>query len=191
VSGSRFAGDRRGNGTAVSLHGETATALLGTDYARGRWLVGFALSETRAEGGYAGEGGGACSGLPAEACAVAVRAGDGEVEASLTATIPYAALDVTDRLRLWGAAGHGAGDVTVRPAQGGSLSADTAWSMAAAGLRGDLLAPAAGSGTGPSLSLTSDALWVRTSSEKTRGLAASESDVRRLRGDVRYRRAGR
>ena len=181
VSGSRFAGDRRGNGTAVSLHGETATALLGTDYARGRWLVGFALSETRAEGGYAGEGGGDCSGLPAEACAVAVRAGDGEVEASLTATIPYAALDVTDRLRLWGAAGHGAGDVTVRPAQGGSLSADTAWSMAAAGLRGDLLAPAAGSGTGPSLSLTSDALWVRTSSEKTRGLAASESDVTRLR----------
>ena len=184
VSGSRFAGDRLGNGTAVSLHGETATALLGTDYARGRWLVGFALSETRAEGGYAGEGGSGgpdCSGLPAEACALAARAGDGEVEASLTATIPYAALDVTERLRLWGAAGHGAGDVTVRPAQGGSLSADTAWSMAAAGLRGDLLAPAAGSGTGPSLSLTSDALWVRTSSEKTRGLAASESDVTRLR----------
>ncbi|MDE0408577.1 MAG: hypothetical protein OXN81_12015, partial [Alphaproteobacteria bacterium] len=181
VSGARFAGDQRGSGSAVGLHGETATALLGTDYARGRWLVGFALSQTRAEGGYAGEGGADCSGLPAEACAVAARAGDGEVEASLTATIPYAALDVTERLRLWGAAGHGAGDVTVRPAQGGSLSADTAWSMAAAGLRGDLLAPAAGSGTGPSLSLTTDALWVRTSSEKARGLAASESDVTRLR----------
>ena len=180
VSGSRFAGDRLGNGTAVSLHGETATALLGTDYARGRWLVGFALSETRAEGGYAGEGGGDCSGLPAEACAVAARAGDGEVEASLTATIPYAALAVTDRLRLWGAAGQGAGDVTVKTGSGESLSADTAWSMAAAGLRGDLLAPSSG-GTGPLLSLTSDAMWVRTSSEKTHGLAASESDVSRLR----------
>ena len=180
VSGSRFAGDRRGNGTAVSLHGETATALLGTDYARGRWLVGFALSETRAEGGYAGEGGGDCSGLPAEACALAARAGDGEIAASLTATIPYAALAVTDRLRLWGAAGQGAGDVTVKTGSGESLSADTAWSMAAAGLRGDLLAPSSG-GTGPLLSLTSDAMWVRTSSEKTHGLAASESDVSRLR----------
>ena len=187
VSGSRFAGDpgsgSGAGGTAVSLHGETATALLGTDYARGRWLVGFALSETRAEGGYAGEGGSGgpdCSGLPAEACAVAARAGDGEIAASLTATVPYAALAVTDRLRLWGAAGQGAGDVTVKTGSGESLSADTAWSMAAAGLRGDLLAPSSG-GTGPLLSLTSDALWVRTSSEKTHGLAASESDVSRLR----------
>ncbi len=167
VSGAQFAGDQRGDGTAVGLHGETATALLGTDYARGRWLVGFALSQTQAEGGYAAIGGD-------------TQAGDGDVEASLTATIPYAALAVTDRLRLWGAAGQGAGAVTVRTGAGESLSADTAWSMAAAGLRGDLLAPPAG-GTGPSLALTSDAMWVRTSSEKANGLAASESDVSRLR----------
>ena len=196
VSGSRFAG----SDASVRLDGETGAALLGTDYARGRWLVGFALSQVRAEGGYAGEGGSDCSGLPASvpasACAVAARAGDGEVEASLTATIPYVALAVSERLRLWGAAGQGAGDVTVKTGSGGSYRADTAWSMAAAGLRGDLLAPAApgslsgagsgsgsgaGSGTGPALALTSDALWVRTSSEKTVDLAASESDVSRLR----------
>ena len=196
VSGSRFAGNQRGDGTAVHLSGETGAALLGTDYARGRWLVGFALSQVRAEGGYAGEGGSDCSGLPASvpasACAVAAQAGDGEVEASLTATIPYAALAVSERLRLWGAAGQGAGDVTVKTGSGGSYRADTAWSMAAAGLRGDLLAPPApgsgsgagsgsGSGIGPALALTSDALWVRTSSEKTGDLAASESDVSRLR----------
>ncbi len=196
VSGSRFAGNQRGDGTAVHLSGETGAALLGTDYARGRWLVGFALSQVRAEGGYASEGGSDCSGLPASvpasACAVAAQAGDGEVEASLTATIPYVALAVSDRLRLWGAAGQGAGDVTVKTGPGGSYRADTAWSMAAAGLRGDLLAPPApgpgsgagsgpGSGTGPALALTSDALWVRTSSEKTGDLAASESDVSRLR----------
>ena len=188
VSGSRFAG----RDASVRLDGETGAALLGTDYARGRWLVGFALSQVRAEGGYASEGGSDCSGLPASvpasACAVAARAGDGEVEASLTATIPYVALAVSERLRLWGAAGQGAGDVTVKTGPGGSYRADTAWSMAAAGLRGDLLAsPApgsrsgAGSGTGPALALTSDALWVRTSSEKTGDLAASESDVSRLR----------
>ena len=192
VSGSRFAG----SDASVRLDGETGAALLGTDYARGRWLVGFALSQVRAEGGYAGEGGSDCSGLPASvpasACAVAAQAGDGEVEASLTATIPYAALAVSERLRLWGAAGQGAGDVTVKTGSGGSYRADTAWSMAAAGLRGDLLAPPApgsgsgagsgsGSGIGPALALTSDALWVRTSSEKTGDLAASESDVSRLR----------
>ncbi len=173
VSGSQFAGNQRGDGTAVHLSGETSAALLGTDYAQGPWLVGFALSQSRAEGSYAAIGGD-----------VAAHASDGEVEASLTATIPYAALAVSERLKLWGAAGQGAGDVTVKTALGGSLSADTAWSMAAAGLRGDLLTPASdetGRTSGPSLALVSDALWVRTVSEKTRELAASESDVSRLR----------
>ena len=169
VSGSQFAGNQRGDGTAVHLSGETSAALLGTDYAQGPWLVGFALSQSRAEGSYAAIGGD-----------VAAHASDGEVEASLTATIPYAALAVSERLKLWGAAGQGSGDVTVKTALGGSLSADTAWSMAAAGLRGDLLAPSA-EGTGPSLALVSDALWVQTASERTRELAASESDVSRLR----------
>ncbi len=181
VSGSQFAGNHRGDpgsgsgagGTSVHLSGETSAALLGTDYAQGPWLVGFALSQSRAEGSYAAIGGD-----------VAAHASDGEVEASLTATIPYAALAVSERLKLWGAAGQGSGDVTVKTALGGSLSADTAWSMAAAGLRGDLLTPAsdeAGRTSGPSLALVSDALWVRTSSEKTRELTASESDVSRLR----------
>ena len=56
VSGSRFAG----SDASVRLDGETNAALLGTDYARGRWLVGFALSQSRAEGGYAGEGVSGC-----------------------------------------------------------------------------------------------------------------------------------
>ena len=180
VSGSQFAG----SDASVRLDGETSAALLGTDYARGKWLVGFALSQSRAEGGYAGEGVSGCSGLPEavpeSACAAAAQAGDGEVEASLTATIPYAALAVSERLKLWGAAGHGTGDVTVKTGPGGSYRADTAWSMAAAGLRGDLLASPV-EGSGPALALTSDALWVRTSSEKTSDLAASESDVSRLR----------
>ncbi|MDE0459926.1 MAG: hypothetical protein OXI15_21765 [Chromatiales bacterium] len=35
------------------------------------------------------------------------------MEASLTAAIPYAALQVSERLKLWGAAGYGAGEVTL------------------------------------------------------------------------------
>ncbi|MYB11975.1 MAG: autotransporter outer membrane beta-barrel domain-containing protein [Rhodospirillaceae bacterium] len=100
------------------------------------------------------------------------------MEASLTAAIPYGAWQASERLKLWGAAGYGSGEVTLKtPDQ--TLSADTSWLMAAAGMRGDLLVPPPGSG--PALALTSDALWARTSSDDTRELRATESDVTRLR----------
>ena len=173
-----------------SLDGEVTTGMLGADYARGRWLVGLALTQSTGEGEYRDtevaprpasqtcpEGMDAQTQAP---CEGVVRAGDGEVEASLTAAIPYASLRASERLKLWGAAGYGSGEVTLKTAMGGSYKSDTTWRMAAAGLRGDLLAPPE-SGSGPALALTSDALWARTSSEKTRDLAASESDATRLR----------
>ncbi len=170
-----------------SLDGAVTTGMLGADYARGRWLVGLALAQSAGEGDYRDTGvsprpdGQTCpDGVDSGLCGGAVRAGDGKVEASLTAAIPYAALQASERLKLWGAAGYGTGEVTLKTALGGSYSSDTSWSMAAAGLRGDLLAPPA-EGSGPALALTSDALWTRTSSEKTRDLAASDSDATRLR----------
>ena len=170
-----------------SLDGAVTTGMLGADYARGKWLVGLALAQSAGEGDYRDSDvsprpdGQTCpDGGDGPLCGDAVRAGDGKVEASLTAAIPYAALQASERLKLWGAAGYGTGEVTLKTAMGGSYRADTMWSMAAAGLRGDLLeAPAEGSG--PALALTSDALWTRTSSEKTRDLAASDSDTTRLR----------
>ncbi len=173
-----------------SLDGTVTTGMLGADYARGKWLVGLALAQSAGEGDYRDTdvaprpASQSCpadaEGADAELCRNAVRAGDGKVEASLTAAIPYAALQVSERLKLWGAAGYGSGEVTLKTALGGSYKADTSWSMAAAGLRGDLLAPPA-EGSGPALAVTSDALWTRSSSEKTRDLAASESDATRLR----------
>ena len=170
-----------------SLDGAVTTGMLGADYARGKWLVGLALAQSAGEGDYRDtevsprpDGQGCPDGADAELCSGAVRAGDGKVEASLTAAIPYAALQASERLKLWGAAGYGTGEVTLKTALGGSYSSDTSWSMAAAGLRGDLLAPPA-EGSGPALALTSDALWTRSSSEKTRDLAASDSDATRLR----------
>ena len=168
-----------------SLDGAVTTGMLGADYARGRWLIGLALAQSDGEGDYRDT-----KAMPRppeqvcsenrELCDGAVRTGDGKVAASVTAAIPYAALRVSERLKLWGAAGHGAGEVTLKTAMGGSYSADTSWRMAAAGLRGDLLgAPAQDSG--PALAVTSDALWARTSSDRTRDLAASDSDVSRLR----------
>ena len=171
----------------VSLSGDTMTALLGADYARGPWLLGMALAESEGKSSYADTSPpdaaafGVPTGVPGGLGGLSVRAGDGEVEGRLTAAIPYLALQASERVRLWSAMGQGSGAVTVTPALGGRFEAATSWTMMAAGLRGDLLAPDGHRGTGPALALTSDALWVRTSSEKTRDLAASESDVSRLR----------
>ena len=171
-----------------SLDGTATTAMLGADYARGRWLIGLALAQSEGEGDYRDTKAMPrppsqfCDEVEGETpalCEGAVRTGDGKVEASLTAALPYAALQVSERLKLWGAAGYGTGEVTLKTALGGRYGADTSWTMAAAGMRGELLeAPAEG---GPALAVTSDALWTRTSSEKTRDLAASRSDVTRLR----------
>ena len=183
---------------AFSLDGDATTAMLGADYARGTWLVGLALMQSAGEGGYADTDprphddsralaqicqAGDDQADPAarqKVCNGAVREGDGSVEASLTAAVPYAALQASERLKLWGALGYGAGEVTLKPAMGGNYKADIDWTMAAAGLRGDVIAPPT-EGNGPALAVTSDALWARTSSDKTRDLAASESDVTRLR----------
>ena len=180
-----FDGTERGDGTDITLDGTVTTGLLGADYARGTWLLGLVLAQSSAEGDYAAIGGGSpCPEVGGETpvlCDGGVRAGDGSIEASLTAAIPYAAWQASERLKLWGAAGHGTGEVTVKTAPGGRYSADTSWSMAAAGVRGDLLDAPIDGGGGPALAVTSDALWARTSSEKTRDLAASDSDVTRLR----------
>ena len=174
-----FDGAERGNGTDITLDGTVTTAMLGADYARGDWLFGLALTQSTGDGKYASSGDNPC-GEPRVLCDGAVRAGDGKVEAQLTAAVPYAAVQASERLELWGALGYGTGEVTLKTAMGGNYRADTDWRMAAAGLRGDVLAPPAESG-GPALALVSDALWARTASDRTRGLAASDSDVTRLR----------
>ena len=176
-----------GHEGSFSLDGEATTAMLGADYARGNWLVGTALMQSAGEGGYADTdvtpraASQTCpEGVEDVVCSGAVREGDGTVEASLTAAVPYAALEASERLKVWGAAGYGSGEVTLKPAMGGALESDITWTMAAAGARSALLRDP-GEGSGLALALTSDALWARTSSEKTHELAASDSDVTRLR----------
>ena len=176
-----------GGQDTLSLDGEVTTGLLGADYARGRWLVGLALARVEGEGGYRDGDAGSDAMSAEEAAAQSAMAG--KVESALTAAIPYASLRASERLKLWGAVGFGSGDVTLRTAPGSesgasggqTMKADTEWTMAAAGLRGDLLAPAAGSEGGPALALVTDALWARTASKKAAGLMASDADVTRLR----------
>ncbi len=179
-----------GHDGTFSLDGEATTVTLGADHARGRWLAGLALLRSSGDGSYRDDGTGSrdvsrtCAETDPEARAVpcdgAVREGDGTVEATLSAAVPYAALQASERIGLWGAIGTGTGEVTLRPETGGALSSDLSWSMAAAGLRGELL-DGTGHGSGPALAVVSDALWTRTRSERTHELAASGSVTSRLR----------
>ena len=181
-SGSSFDG-REGT---FSLDGDASTAMLGADYARDGWLLGLALLQSDGEGGYADSGTGpqGCpEGMEGEIpCDGAVRMGDGEVESTLTSVVPYGSLKASDRIGIWGAFGHGTGEVFLKPqtiASGDTLASDITWTMASAGMRGDLLQRQGENG--PALALTADALWARTESDGTRELAGSDSDATRLR----------
>ena len=68
---------------------------------------------------------------------VSARAGRDYKPARVDLRFPYAALQVSERLKLWGAAGHGAGEVTLKTMDPGSgagagesYKADTSWTMA-------------------------------------------------------------
>ena len=147
------------------LDGEVTTGLVGADYGRGRWLLGLIASHSRGQGSYRGSSA-------------------GTVSSTLTGVHPWARYALSDRLSVWGAAGYGQGTLTLDPEGEGAgkqaMQADLSFAMAAAGARGELLEPPGDDG-GPALALVSDAMFVRTESERTRGLAAASADVTRLR----------
>ena len=155
-----------------SLSGEVTGALLGADWTRERSTLGFMLSHVRGEGGYRG-------------------ADSGEVTSTLTGFYPYGRYLLGDRVTVWGAAGYGAGTLTLTPENDdgtprAAIRTDMDLMMAAVGLRGVLVkAPDDG---GPELAVKTDALGVRTASEAVRGsgdtggnLAPAQGDVTRLR----------
>ena len=159
-------GSFAGQDGALTLDGEVTTGLLGADYARAGWLAGLMLSHSAGNGSHG--------------------------DSSLTAATAYGSLTAAARLQLWGAAGVGTGGLTLvqrykplppPPPPATSLAekleTDIAWRMAAVGARGALLQPGAAGGL--ALALVSDALWTRTSSDRTAGLAAATAEVTRLR----------
>ena len=158
---------------SLTVDGEVTTALVGADWASdsgsgsgvGRWTAGLALGHSTGTGGWRGAN------------------GAGAIEAVLTGLYPYAGIDLTERLSVWAAAGHGAGEVTVTPEGESGLTADLSMAMGAAGVRSDVLRP--GEGNGLALAVKGDARFTRTSSDAVRGgdgnLAASEADAWLLR----------
>ena len=150
----------------LTVDGEVTSAMLGADWTRGRATAGLAVAHSRGEGSYRSPG------------------GDGEAESTLTGLYPYGRYALSERVSLWGVAGYGAGTLTLRPGEGSAIETGIALAMGALGLRGVLIeAPEAG---GVELSVKTDAMAVRTTSEAARGedggnMAAAQADVTRLR----------
>ena len=102
--------------------------MLGADFQRGAWTSGLVLAQSLAEGGYG--------------------AGSDTIEGSLTGIYPWLRHALNDRLEAWGVAGYGTGTLTLTPGPGPEMRTDLDLWMAAAGLRGVVLAPGSGSGAG-------------------------------------------
>ena len=150
---------------ALSLDGEVTSVMVGADWSRGPGTVGVLLSHSPGEVGYRSPG-----------CA-------GEVSSALTGVYPYGRYRVNGRVSVWGTAGYGTGGLTLKPEAARPIDADMDLAMAGAGVRGGLLAPTERGG--PTLALTSDGFFVRTTSEAVPGaLAAAEADVTRLRAGL-------
>ena len=162
----------------LMLDGEVVTGMLGADWTGGRWTAGLIVSHSTAEGGY--------SGAPDAGDA---GSGGNKVEATLTGLFPWARHALSERLEAWGAAGYGAGDLTVTPkapgtgGDGPAIHADLDLRMAAVGLRGTILD---GGADGLTLIGKTDAMAVQTASGRGRGtdggnLEPARATVTRLR----------
>ena len=164
ASVSRFSGQVQG----LSLSGESATGALGMDYERGRWLTGFAMTHSLGEGTAHGAGQSYLMG------------------SAVTTMLPYARLQFSERLSAWGLAGTGSGELTLdldgdAPER---YRADLSMTLAAMGVRGELVTPAEAGGF--ALALKADAFWVRTESDSVSApgvgnLAAARADASRVR----------
>ena len=153
----------------LTLSGESATGALGMDYERGALLAGFAMTHSLGAGTAHGAG---------ETYAMG---------SSVTTMLPYARFALTERISAWGLAGTGSGGLTLDldDAAAQRYRTDLSMTLAAAGVRGDLLTPTQGA-SGFALALKADAFWVRTESDalSTPGvgnLAAARADATRLR----------
>ena len=154
-----------GRAGALTLDGEVASAMLGGDFTRGRGTVGLVSAYSRGDGSYRSAN------------------GNGEVESALTGLYPWARWAMSERFSVWGVAGYGSGTLTLKPENDAEIETDMDLAMGALGGRGLLMkAPAEG---GLELSVKSDALLVRTSSDEVDGgeasLVASQARVTRLR----------
>ena len=155
----------------LGLTGETATGSLGFDYEHGRLLTGLAMTHSVGEG----------------------TAHDGQwryaMGSTVTTMLPFARLALSERLSAWAMAGTGSGSLTL-DLNGGvpqRYGTDLSMTLAATGVRGELVKPAEAGGF--ALALKADAFWVRTESDRVSAsgfgnLAAARGESSRMRAVV-------
>ena len=165
----------------LALDGAVTTGLIGADWTSvsgsgsgaGGWTAGLAIGRSTGSGDYS------IGNCTSGNCG-------GEVEATLTGLYPYAGTSLSERLSVWVAAGHGTGEMTMRPDGSAALSADLTMSMGAAGMRSEVLQPA--NGDGLALAVKGDARITRTSSEAVQtadgNLQAAEANVSLARAGI-------
>lgn len=148
-------------GDETSLDGKILTGTIGADTSFGRVTAGLALSLSDGEGGFNTPG-----------------TDQGSIRGTLATVSPYAKVDLSDRLLVWGLAGLGSGDVTVVTG-GVEHTSDTSVKLGAMGAKYSLVEQ--GPDGGMSLSWNTDALFVKVESERTLTMAATESSTSRVR----------
>ena len=103
----------------------------------------------------------------------------GSVKSTLTSLHPYASFTMNERVDVWAIAGCGTGDMTIDHDDCSLLKTDIAMTMAATGVRGQVMET--GRGDALDTSIRSDLLWLQATSDRTNRLAAAKADVTRLR----------
>ena len=148
----------------LSVHGEVATATVGFDTRRDRWLAGVAVSYSLGDGAY-----------------TQAQGGGGTLASSLANVSPFARFELNERTSLWGVFGHGAGRLSLRPDRAGAaMETDLTNTMTAFGARTALSALDGRAGRFE-LSLVSDARLTRTVSETVAGLMGATGETSRVR----------
>ena len=133
----------------LRLGGEVASAMVGAGWTDGARAAGLVISHSRGEGTYR----------------AAQRSHD--IEGTLTGVFPYGRYSINERLSLWGVAGYGRGTQAFAPEGTETVESDFDMTMAAAGIRGELLTPAENDGL--EIALKSDAMVVNTVTEPLPG----------------------
>ena len=161
-AGTQLAGTEDG----LSVRGQVAGAIVGTDYDWGTIQAGLSVAYHGGGGEVEVRGRGTVAPLTHD------------VGSWLLSAHPYVNVELSDRVSLWGVLGYGRGMLSVA---GGEQDTEAAIAMAmgALGGRGVLVPPTAGSGA--SLAVTADGLALWIGSQEVETLPAVTADVQRLR----------
>ena len=147
----------------VAVDGDVTTGLIGFDAEWDRMLAGVLLSQSKGEGAYTLGG----------------ERGDdrGTMESTLTGVYPYARFEVSERVTVWGLAGAGSGELTLHQKGRARIDTDLAMRMGAVGVKSTVRDSSTPSHVG--VNVKSDAMWVRTESDRVEGLESADGDVTR------------